>query len=319
MDTEKILKTIAQNKTFLVTTHVNPDPDALASQLVIAMYLKALGKKVFAVNEEHVPRRFCFLPGVKMIKKVDLKKRVKCDVAIVLDCGDFDRIGKVAEALDEKTTCLNIDHHFTNTLFGDVNMVNPNASSTAEVVFGLLQRAKFSLTKNMAILLYLGIMADTGCFRYANTTAHTHKVVSRLLQFGFSVSDLYRKLYESISLQDLQYFTKVANTFRSFCKGKVLCLELRKRVLAKFSDEFDLRDKIFRYLRAIKEVEVIVIITEESKNKTRVNLRSQGEVNVGKLACQFNGGGHKRASGCTIEGDIATAKRKILAKIRQDL
>lgn len=319
MNPMKILNTIKKHKTFLISTHVNPDPDALASQLAMARYLKSLGKRVHVVNEDHIPQRLKFLPGAGWIKKVKKGQRLKFDVAIIVDCGDYDRIGEVKNCIPPDKILINIDHHVTNDLFGDLNMVVPKASSTSEVVFDFFTYAGFSLTRNMAILLYLGIMTDTGSFRYENTTAHTHLVVARLMQFNLSVNRLYTKIYETIPLNDLKYFTKVASTFDTLYGGRVICLELKKDMMKKFSEEFDLRDKIFRYLRAIKGVEVLVILTEQKKNKTRVNLRSQRRVNVAKLASRFNGGGHNRASGCHVDGDIKNARQKILAAIRKVL
>ena len=131
----------------------------------------------------------------------------------------------------------------------------------------MLEAAEFSLNKQAAVLLYLGIMTDTGCFRYENTTARTHEVVSRLMQFKIPVSELYRKLYETIPLNDLQYFTKVVSSFTPLFDGKVIYLELRRGVVKRFSEEFDLRDKIFRYLRAIKGAEVLVILTQQEKGR----------------------------------------------------
>jgi phosphoesterase RecJ-like protein len=144
-------------------------------------------------------------------------------------------------------------------------------------------------------------------------------VVAQLMHHDIPVSGLYRKLYETVPLQDLKTFTKLVSAFDSLFDDRVICINLRKSVLRKFSEEFDLRDKIFRYLRVIKGVEVLVIFTETAKNTTRVNLRSQGKVDVAKLASQFNGGGHSRASGCLLECGMAHAKQIMLAQIKKAL
>lgn len=319
MNTIKILKTIARHKTFLVSTHVGPDPDALSSQLAIAAYLRALGKQVHCINEGDVPARFRFLPGSARIKSLKSCQVQRVDAAIIVDCGDFDRIGEVKRIASTAKAVINIDHHITNDNFGDLNMVEPHASSTAEVIFDLFKQAKFRLNRQTAILLYLGIMTDTGSFRYANTTARTHEIVSQLLKFKIPIDELYRKLYEAVPLNDLKYFTRVVNTFDSLENGRVVCLDLHRKMVRKFSEEFDLRDKIFGFLRTIKGVEVIVISTEVDRHKTRINLRSQGEVNVAQIAAHFNGGGHRRASGCMISGNLKEAREKILKQIRKAL
>ena len=258
-----------------------------------------------------------FLPGVKAVKKVKEDQKLDYDVAIVVDCGDLNRIGTVRKIIDPNKMLINIDHHVTNDSFGDLNFVISKASSTAEVVYDLLRRAHVKLDKDLATLLYVGIMTDTGSFQYDNTSAYTHKIVGNLLEFDVPVNTLYQRLYETVPLTDLKYFTKIVNTFDSLFDGKVICVELKKRILNKFSAEFDLRDKIFKYLRAIKGVEVLVIFTEQEKNKTRVNLRSQGKVNVARLAAEFKGGGHRKASGCLLAHDMEISKKIILDCIRK--
>ena len=159
-------------------------------------------------------------------------------------------------------------------------------------------------------------MTDTGSFRYENTTARTHSIVAELLKFKISASVVYRKLYEIISFNDLKEFTKIISNFDMFFAGKVVCVQLRKKALSKFSGEFDLRDAIFKFLRPVKSVEVFVIFTEVGKNKTRVNLRSTNTFDVAKLANDFKGGGHRRASGCVVNKSIPEAQKEVLGKIR---
>lgn len=309
----------SRNKRFLVSTHINPDPDALCSELALAIYLKSLGKKVHIVNAEELPARYAFFPKNHLIETLDSKKDLPYDVAIILDCGELERIDKVTKLIKKERILVNIDHHFTNNFFGDCNIVEPEASSTAEVLFDLFSQLKYPLTKDLAVLLYLGIIADTGCFRYDNTTVHTHEIVAKLMQFGFSASVLYQKLYETILLKDLNLFTKILDKFDVLCEGRVICVDLRKNVLKKFSMSFDVREKIFSFLRGIKGVEVIVIFTEETKKKTRVNLRSVGKFNVAKLALVFGGGGHKKASGCTIKKDMPLAKKELFTQLKKML
>lgn len=319
MSFSQISKAVRQYKTFIVATHVNPDPDALSSQLAVAMYLKKQGKKVLILAEDAVPERYSFLPGSKSVQKVDPQKVYAYDAAIVVDCGDLGRVGPVNKILDTKKPLINIDHHITNDSFGTVNHVVPQASSTAEIIFEFLSYVNFKLDKNIASLLYLGIMTDTGSFRYENTTSRTHEVISQLMKFNLPVSQYYQRLYEAVPLSDIENFTKLMSHFHSFCDGQVITIELKRAMVNKFSEEFDLRDKIFSYLRTIKGAEVFVILTEQTKNKTRINLRSQTWVDVARLAAVFDGGGHSRASGCLIEGSIKQAREEILAQLKKIL
>ncbi len=319
MKIKAINELIKNNKSFLVATHVNPDPDGICSQLAFAQYLKSKGKSVALIGNEEMPNRFHFLPGVKQVKAYKEGMKKKFDVAIVLDCGEPNRIGKVLNLINEDVKVVNIDHHITNSYFGEVNIVEAKASSTCEVVFEYFKKVKFELNKNIAVWLYAGIMTDTGSFRYENTTGRTHSIAAELMQFKFSVTDLYRHLYEMVPIGDLQAFTQVVTRFDALFGGKVVCVELHKKVLSKFSDSFDLRDTIFKFLRAIRGVEVYVILTEVNRNKTRVNLRSSRVFDVARLANNFDGGGHKRARGCAIDANIQDARTKIIRQIKKGL
>ncbi|HPB67666.1 MAG TPA: bifunctional oligoribonuclease/PAP phosphatase NrnA [Candidatus Omnitrophota bacterium] len=314
---KEICRALREHHSFLVCTHVNPDPDAVASQCAMVRILRHLGKKVVAVSPEPIPKRFHFLPGVRQIRLASSIKKRDFDVAIILDCGDFTRIGAVQDLLSQRTVLMNIDHHVTNSFFGQYNCVVPTSSSTAELLYDLLAYIPCPLTKVLAQLLYTGILTDTGCFRYDNTTSHTHEVASRLLAFGVSANKLYIKIYESIPLEDLKNFNKLVSSFERYFDNKVVCLVLSQNDLKRFSEEFDLRDRIFRHFRAIKDVEVIVILTVEKKDVIRVNFRSLSRVNVAWLACHFQGGGHSRASGCLVKGDLKDIQKRVLQEIEK--
>lgn len=313
----KVLQTIKRHKTFLVTTHVNPDPDALCSQLAVAMYLRSIGKKVHAINQDPLAKRFDFLPGAKSIKAYKEGMRVSFDAVIVVDCGELDRIGKVQKLLGHGEVIISIDHHTTNDRFGDLNLVDERASSTAEVLYEFFTKARCALTKALAVHLYLGMMTDTGSFRFENTTPRVHEIASRLLKFKFSVSDLYRRIYECVPHDDFKEFAKLITRFDVFFNGRVICLELPKKVVAKFSEDFDLRDAIFKSLRSIKGVELFAIFSEADPKKTRVNFRSVRKVDVARLAGHFKGGGHKRASGCMVDAGLKQARQRVLDEVRK--
>lgn len=312
---EKVLSALRKHKSFLISTHVNPDPDALGSELSMSIFLRALGKNVHIVNEEPAPQRLAFLPQARWIKGYAQSRNIVCDAAIILDCGELDRIGKVQKLISADTFVINIDHHVTNDSFGDLNLVEPKASSTVEVLYLLFKEAGHALTKDLAFNLYVGLMTDTGSFRFENTTAQTHAICADLMRFGFSVTDIYRKVYASIPYKDLKEFTKLISYFDVFYGGRVVCVELSRKILARFSEQFDLRDTIFQFLRAMHGVDVFVIFTEVGHEKTRINLRSSSKFDVAKLASDFSGGGHKRASGCSIDKGMKEARQIFLGRI----
>ncbi|MBF0521652.1 MAG: bifunctional oligoribonuclease/PAP phosphatase NrnA [Candidatus Omnitrophica bacterium] len=316
----KIIQTLKKNKTFLVTTHVNPDADGLCSQLAVAHYIRSLGgKKVYLINEESAPKRFDFIKGITQIKSVTEVKNLHYDVALVLDCGELSRIGKVKSVFDKNKPVINIDHHITNNRFGQINWVDDQASSTTEMIFLLLEEARSVITKDIALYLYAGMMTDTGSFRFENTTSRTHEIIARLMYFDIPVVELYKKFYEDIPSQDLKMLTKILNKFDLLFDGQVVCMVLGKAILSKVSADFDLREAIFKFLRNMKGAKIFVIFTEVSSQKTRVNFRSVATVDVSALAGHFGGGGHKQASGCTINKPIRQAKALVLNYLKKAL
>ena len=312
---EKVLSALRKHKSFLISTHVNPDPDALGSELSMAIYLRALGKRARIVNEELTPQRLAFLPHARQVSGYAKSGKIVYDAAIILDCSELERIGKVQKLISSDTFVVNIDHHVTNDFFGDINLVEPKASSTAEVLYALFRESGHALTNDLAFNLYVGLMTDTGSFRFENTTARTHAICADLMKFGFSVTDIYRKVYASIPYKDLKEFTKLISRFDVLYSGRVVCIELSRAILARFSKQFDLRDTIFQFLRAMHGVDIFVIFTEVGSRRTRINLRSSSKFDVAKLASDFSGGGHKRASGCVIEEGMKEARKVFLARI----
>lgn len=311
-DMKKILNNLKRYSRFLLMTHVNPDPDAVCSELAMAEFLRRMGKKTVIIHEAPLAERLRIFPGVKKVLSMESRKSVSYDAAVILDCGDRQRVGRVARFLQEGKPVFNIDHHITNTSFGDFNLVKPRASSTAEVLFDLFQADRAGLTKNMAINLYAGLMTDTGCFRYDNTTSRTHAIAAKLMKFDIRASWMYQQIYEAIPLQDLKMFSQVVSSFQICNDGQIVLVELSRKVVEGFSESFDLRDAIFKYLRSIQGVKAIVILTEKTAKETRVNFRSSGDVNVAQLARHFDGGGHKNASGCQINKPLKTARRIVM-------
>jgi phosphoesterase RecJ-like protein len=314
-----IIQTIRKHKDFLVTMHVNPDPDALGSALAMTLFLKSIGKTVRLVNDGPQPQWLDFMPQSRLCEAFNEKMTFKPEVAIVVDCGDKERAGKVVRLMGPGVKVINIDHHVTNTKFGDHNLVHTQRSSTSEILFDLLKAAKCKFTRDIAILLYLGILTDTGSFGFDSTSSHTHHVIAELLKQGFSVSDLYRQVYETMPKKDLKAFLSLMNTLTLHADGKIACLTITLKQAGKFSDDFDLKDQVFSFLRSVKGLEVIMILAEQDRKKTRLNLRSRGSVDVARFASKFNGGGHKKASGGFVDMPLSKAKAHVLKAMVKEL
>lgn len=319
MDLDKVKRFIRAHDRFLIASHHNPDADAMASCLAMAHILKRFGKKSTVVNEDRVPAWLDFLPGVARVKQASSCKAIAHDAVIILDCGDRARIGGVERLLGQGKPVLNIDHHVTNNSFGAVNVIIPKASSTCEIIYEMASALKVRLDKATAALLYAGIMTDTGSFRYDNTSARVHVIAADLMGFGINAQDMYERLYVGIPVSDMKIFAKVIHEAELLLKGRVYCVRLSAKTNAAFSKAFDLKDKLFGFLRSVEGIEVVVILTELKGNQTRINLRSQGTFNVAKLAMQFNGGGHAKAAGGKIQGSLPQARQEVLAAIARQL
>ncbi len=319
MKINEILKVIKANSTFLLSAHENLDADAMTSELVMAAYLRKLGKKVYIINHSPVPSRLKFLPGANNIKQYKKGMRVGYDVLIVVDCGELRRIGDVRYLLLKDKKIISFDHHATNHYFADYNVVDQYSSSTAEIVYEFLTNAGFKLNRTMAMLLYSGIITDTGCFRYSNTSAKTHLIVSELRGYNFPAHVIYKKLFEVIPTDETKGFLRTISRHTTCFNNQVLLIELKKKIFNKFSEDFDLRDSIFSFFRTVKGLEVVAILSEVKHNVTKINLRSMGAIDVAKLANVFDGGGHKAASGCVIKAKIKEASKILLKEIKRHL
>ncbi len=321
MSIKGVINCIKRYKVFLITTHQNLEGDALGSEISFYNLLKKLGKSAIMVNQDPVPREYAFLKGSRDIKRYQHNMRLKFDCIVMLDCSDKFRCGRVADLFISGQPVINIDHHISNDKFGDINWVLPTASSVSEMIYRLYKIMHTRIDVDTARALYVGILTDTGSFRYVNTTSFTHKATAELLKFNLDVSKIYRNIYESISFSDIALLPKILLTLGRNASGKIITFKVRQKLLKGRRIDFDLSENVLSFGRLIAGCEVCVLFKEEpdKTGQIRVNLRSQGKVDVNCIARFFGGGGHKTASGCTIKGDIEDVKRRVLRKIKEQL
>jgi phosphoesterase RecJ-like protein len=313
MSIRKVIDCINQYNHFLVTSHINLEGDALGSELAFAELILSCGKKVTVVNESQIPSPYNFLNQIKKIKKVKQIKGGTFDVLAALDCSDSSRCKEVIKNTSARVI-LNIDHHISNTRFGDINWVQPQASSTAEMVFKLYKKMGIALNRQKALLLYIGLLSDTGSFHYPNTSIYAHKMAASLLKHNLQPSKIYRDIYQQISYSDMRLLTQTLATMKSTAGGKVIYFSIPARMLRGKKISFDLTEYILMFGRLLKEAKVVMLFKENLGEvpQVRVNFRSRGEADVNKIAALFGGGGHKNASGCTIAGSLKTVRSKVL-------
>jgi len=318
----KICRSISKYNNFLITAHTSPEGDALGSQLGFYNLVRNLGKQATIISDDRLPYGYDFLPGAKEIRRLGKgSENIEFDCLVVLDCADLKRTGRVYQLNPGNKPVLNIDHHISNQIFGDVNWVDPRASSCSEMVYKLYKRLRLAIDKDTALALYTGIMTDTGSFRYSNTSASTLRAASELLKSGINVAQVYRYTYENIPPQEVKLLLKLLSGIKFLGQGRIAVFQIDPGALGNRKTNIDLADQCLSFGRAVKGVEVVVLLKKNlgPKLQIRVNLRSQGKVDVNKIAAFFGGGGHKTAAGCTVSGSFSAVRRRVIAKICQSL
>jgi len=307
---DKIIETIDKNKSFLLTAHVNLEGDALGSELAMYLLLKKLKKRAIVVNNDPTPTTYDFLPSVKVIKH-ELKDE-KVDVAAFLDCSDPYRAGKVKDYMMRARCILNIDHHISNTYFGDINWVEPGESSACQMLYKLCRKYGV-MDKQIALCLYTGIFTDTGKFTYSNTNVATHRIVADLMRYNINPPAIFEKINSMCVKKDMSFIGRIISSLRFDSKNKICWALINDWV----DGDYDLTEVIFSIMRLLKGVEAFILFKKISGNKVRVNFRSRARVDMNRVAKFFGGGGHKRASGTTIDGSIEAVEKKVITFIKR--
>jgi phosphoesterase RecJ-like protein len=293
--------------------------DALGSQLGLYHLLRRLGKSVVLVNDDAVPYGYEFLPHIgRLVRLRHGMAAPGFDCFCIVDCSDLSRAGQVGRFAAGGSPVINIDHHISNSLFGSVNFVDPDASCCCELIWRLYKKLGQPLDRTASTLLYTGILTDTGSFRYTNTTATTHAIVSELLGHGVDAPAIWRRIYATVPSSDLRLLARVLPTMQTRCKGRVVYFEIRRSLLAEFAPaRFDLSESVLSFGRSLDTAQVVLLFKEnpEAGGGVRVNFRSHGAVDVNRIAKAFGGGGHTTAAGATIHASLARVKRSVLAAV----
>ena len=313
MNIKKLKEAIRKHKSFLITSHINAEGDSIGSQLAMHALLKALGKKSFILNECKPLKQYKFLPYINKIG-TNLKKADSYDAVIVLDCPVLSRTGEVTKVLDSRKPIINIDHHISNSYFGDINWVDADASSCGEMMYNLYHAFKEKISRNVALLLYAAISTDTGSFGYENTKARTHLIVNELIKKGLKPVKIYSRIYETKSLSEIKLLQRALATLKQTHGGKVAHLYVSKKMLLISGCNPGATEGFINYPRSIEDVELAVLFLENpyKAKHIQVSFRSKGKISVNKLAARFGGGGHKNAAGCVIKGTLNQAIEKVL-------
>ena len=309
---KKIVDIINSSNDIYIASHINPDGDNIGSILALGLALRKINKDVHIFKTDDIPSDYLFLPEVNTIKEYDVED---IELFLVLDCSDIDRLGKYKCLLDKSKYVINIDHHISNTFFGDCNLVDDKSAATGELVYELIVRLGIDIDKEIADCLYTAISTDTGSFMYSSVTYKTHEIISKLIESGVEVGKININLYQSRSVERTNLFINSINTIKYYNDNKITSIKVTQDMLSKVNAKMEDTEGIISFIRDIKGVEVACLLKEYNKNEIKVSLRSKEIVNVSEICAAFNGGGHIRAAGCTINKNIDDAERLIIEKI----
>lgn len=316
---------IKDAKSILISSHVNPDGDTLGSSLALFLALKKVGKNVIAVSADPIPDMFKFLPASNFIKVSPAIKDIPdyndIDTLVTVECPTFDRIGNIENIINRKNikTIVNIDHHPGNSRFGVINYIDTSASAVGEEVYKLIKKIGIELDKDIATCLYVSILTDTGSFSYSNTSSETHNITAELLKYNIVPSEINIMVYENNSIEKFKLLSKVLDSISLSKDGLIAWIVLTKDMLKKTDTKASEADGFVNYPRSIKGVEVAVLFREAEEGKVRVSLRSNRIANVSEVARKFNGGGHEKAAGCSVNGSLNEVQDLVIKEVSRQI
>ncbi len=312
---ELINKKITQSQRIVITSHLRPDGDSLCTSLALYFIGKQMGKDMAIINKDNTPFPFNQYPDIKNIQIGQIPPN-KYDMIILLECANVGRSGQ----LDiESYFKINIDHHYSNDYYADINWVEPKAPAVSEMAVKLAKKLKVRISPKIANHLYCGIVSDTGSFQFSNTNAEAFKSCYELVTLGASPIKVSEHLFNNNPPEKIKLLGAVLSTLQMNSTGDIAVITMFKEHLDSLNiKEIDTED-ITTLTRSIKGVRTVLFFKEMAKNTFRVSIRSKGSANAAKIAEYFGGGGHRHAAGFTVTGKHEKLIQDIPNKVRKFL
>ncbi len=309
---DQLIAHIRSGSRFLLSSHQRPDGDAIGSAVGFALALRALGKQADVVMDA-VPSHFLQpFPAVGQIRVTQSVSEVT-DAAIIMECSSLDRTG--VAGLD-RSPVLNIDHHIGNTHYGAINWIDESAASCTELVFTLIAGLGVRMTPDIATHIYLGLLTDTGSFRFSHITSRSFEIAQRCVEAGANPQWIARTHYDSSTLGRVRIFGHVLNTMQLDPSGRVALLTMTHDAAASAGATYDDTDGIINFPLSVKDIQAVGFIKEAEGDEWRISMRSKGDIDVGAIARAHGGGGHKNAAGCSARGALAAVQQQFLTLLR---
>lgn len=311
----RIIEEIRQHRSFCVIGHQRPDGDCIGSQLALTYALRNEGYKVTCWNQDPIPQKLRFLDQDKTLQTPKPNQIFDCVIAV--DSASLDRVGEVASFIENRKVLINIDHHASNTRYGDINWVSANEPSSGELIYRLLKSARWPIKQGIADCLFTAISTDTGSFQYPTSRPSTYEIAGELVEKGANLAVICDEVYQSYPLSRVKLLKHVYNHFKLTNENEIAYFWLRPADYQRTGATRDETEGLIDHIRDIDPVIVACLFEEIEPEVVRISLRSKSPlVNVAGIAEQFEGGGHKAAAGALITGKSMTIQRRVVKAIR---
>jgi len=310
-------KAIEASSLVVIGTHQNPDGDALGSALALSLYLDAIGKPNEVLCHHPAPRNLQFLPGVDRVRQVPTK--MGHDLAVMLDLNSMERLGSPAAFITPVPTLAVIDHHVPDQEPGHIRIVDVHSPATALILTRVLDAMGAELTPDIATNLLAGIVTDTGCFRYRNTTPSALSAAAFLIEKGGNLNLINEEVFQRKPLAGSRLLGHVLETMKFACDDRIAWASISVEDFENTQAEDTDTEGFVNELLFIESVQIAAILRETKPERIRISIRSRGQHDVAAIAREFGGGGHVNAAGCNVEGSLEEAERELVARMTQCL
>ncbi|MBO5733526.1 MAG: bifunctional oligoribonuclease/PAP phosphatase NrnA [Clostridia bacterium] len=307
---KKIAKRLKKAAHIAIFTHQNPDGDALGSSFAVKYALEAIGKKATIYLEKPMPEKFNFLGTDYRI--ADENTQSDADCAIVLDCGEYSRLGATSETCKKIPCLLCIDHHKTGDTFGELYYNEPDSAATAQIVYQLVNLITKDVPQKAYEAIYTGMSTDTGHFKFSNVSPKTFKIAAEVLASGINHRKITTIIYDTVKREKMMFLGAATERVELYCNGRVAVLDCPGEFLAQFGLTYDDVDELPNIPLNLEGVEASILVKDRDENSKRVSLRTKDVIDVSEVASAFGGGGHKSAAACVLSGNIEENLKKLI-------
>lgn len=307
---DKVIELIKNAKAAAILPHLNADGDAVGSCMAMRDMLLGMDKAAVVYAEEELEARLGFMSEGIVIYSGEA---IECDTCIVLDCGDEKRMGARRAIAESAQTVINIDHHMTNTLFGDAAYVEPHASSTGEILARMFKAMGVTLNRDIARYLYAAICSDTGCFAYSNVSPDTFRIAAELISYDIDHAEIARELFDCVDMQAELLQAELTARIKSYYGGRLRVVTADADIIEKYGVPAREINDLANLPRRIRGTEAAAAI-KNTDGKIRVSLRSNGDADVAQIALKFGGGGHAKAAGCNVDAPTVEEAERLVVE-----